>query len=138
MEQKDYLLREIEKMGTLLKEILLSVAGKKSNPIITPEAIINETHKKLLEGSTFSLCEFIKMNNTQAINYLKSQSGIDIINMELLSSLLEELGLNCNSSKRSLLFEKSLLTLEYCMGKDKTFSFERENRVRRLKSFTQH
>jgi hypothetical protein len=134
MEQKDYMLREIQKIGSLLKAILSKLFLKDSPTAIGIVNYYEESKNELMKYASFQLNEFVEMSNLDAIKYLENQSGFNLENIEQLSIVLEELGLKENTRLRKLLFEKSLLTTEYCMSKDKTFSFEREGRMQRVKA----
>jgi hypothetical protein len=137
MEQKDYFLREIEKIGSLLKAIFSKISKNTGETSISVEKQFEETKNELFESFDFDLLEFINLKNEEVINYLENKTGLNVVNIELLSSILEKLGLNDKSERKKHLFEKSLLTIEYCKNKDKTFSFERDDRIERLKSFLQ-
>jgi len=137
MEQKDYFLREIEKIGSLLKAIISKNSRNKDETSIKIDNQFDETKNELIDSFNFNLLEFINMNNDEAISYLENKTGFNLVNIELLSRILEELGLNDNSDRKYALLKKSLLIIEYCKSKDKTFSFEREEKIQRLNSSIQ-
>jgi len=123
MEQKDYILREIDKMGVVLRAILTKIFGGNAINAVPEEKQVDEIKRELLEEVDFDLPGFIQMNDTQAIQYLKERQDFNIPNLKELARLLERLGEP----------RKALLILVYCRNTDRTYSFERENRIGRIK-----
>ncbi len=123
MEQKDYILREIEKMGVVLRAILTKIFGGNAMNAVPEENQVDEIKRELVEEVDFDLAGFLKMNDTQTIQYLKDRQDFNIQNLEDLAMILDSMGEP----------KKALLILVYCRNTDRTYSFERENRIRSLK-----
>lgn len=123
MEQKDYILREIEKMGVVLRAILSNFFGGNTINAVPEEKQIGEIKRELLEEMDFDIAGFIQMNDAQTIQYLKDRQDFNIPNLEELAMLLERLGEP----------KKALLVLLYCRNTDRTYSIERENRIRSIR-----
>lgn len=163
MEQKDYILREIEKLGMLLRAIVTRVFGGNANNALPEEKQFEEVTSALLENADFDLKAFIRMDDAQAIKYLKDRKDLNIRNLEDLALILEKLGTaepgaaepgtaepgtaeqGIKESQmaapdpqlaetRLLSLKKALLILAHCRDTDRTYSFERENRIGALKS----
>ena len=184
MEQRDYILREIEKLGMLLRAIVTRVFGGNANNAVPEEKQFDEVTEELLENAGFDLKAFIRMDDARAIKYLQDRRDFNIPNLEDLALILEKLGaadygaadhgaadpgatepdaadplateslppLPLNAEPgikeplmagpfelqlveiRSLLLKKALLILEHCRDTDRTYSFERESRIRALKT----
>jgi hypothetical protein len=132
MEQKDYLLREIEKIGVLLKALVAKLFGKESDLSIPGINRFEEVGNDLLEFAAFDMTSFLQMEHHEAIEYLKGFKGFNAGNIEHLSIILESLGADASPDRRASLLEKALLTLDYGIALDKTFIFEREHRRARL------
>jgi len=161
MEQKDYILREIEKLGMLLRAIVTRVFGGNANNTVPEEKQFEEVTSELLENADFDLKAFIRMDDVQAVKYLEDRRVFNIRNLEDLALILEKLaaaetgatdpaaaepgdeelaaakpGIKVpqQSETRLLPMKKALLILEHCRETDRTYSFERENRIGALKS----
>ena len=199
MEQRDYILREIEKLGMLLRAIVTRVFGGNANNAVPEEKQFDEVTEELLENAGFDLKAFIRMDDARAIKYLQDRRDFNIPNLEDLALILEKLGaadhgtadygtadygtadhgtadhgaadpgaaepevadplateplppLPLNAEPgikepqmagpfdlklveiRNLSLKKALLILEHCRDTDRTYSFERESRIRALKT----
>ena len=132
MEQKDYILREIEKMGMVLRAILNKFMGNTDNPAIQIEKQFEETKEMLYSNLDFDLEKFIAQNEKQSVDYISSFKGINIENLEILAEVLMRMGLQEKSGNRKSYLEKALQLLEYCKQKDKTYSFERERKIEEI------
>ena len=134
MEQRDYILREIEKIGVVLSAILQKFFGGKDNLAITLEARIEDSKGMLLNEINFDLDKFLELNVENSNEYICSLDGFNIENMELLAEYLYQIGLNDigGSSKKHL--EKALQLYELCNLKSKTYSFERETNIKAIKN----
>jgi len=164
MEQRDYILREIEKLGVILRAIMTKIFGGNANNPLPQEKQFEEVTQELLENANFDLRAFIRMDDARAIKYLEDRMDFNIPNLEDLALILEKLGvaepgateplppLSLNAEPgineplmagpfelqlveiRNLSLKKALLILEHCRDKDRTYSFERESRIGALKT----
>jgi hypothetical protein len=134
MEERDYLLREIEKMGKIFSAIRQMFFGGNGNLAITIENQIEESKSMLLYEANFNLDKFLYLNLEKSIDYICSFKGFNVENIELLAETLAQIGFhdNCNDSK--LYLEKGLLLYEFCNLKSQTFSFERDAKIKAIKS----
>jgi hypothetical protein len=92
MEQRDYILREIEKLGMLLRAIVTRVFGGNANNAVPEEKQFDEVTEELLENAGFDLKAFIRMDDARAIKYLQDRRDFNIPNLEDLALILEKLG----------------------------------------------
>lgn len=129
MEQKDYLLREIEKIGLLLRMILNTLVGKEENYAIQIEKQFEETNELLLNEVGFDLDKFLSLEKSEIEQYLSKFEGVKGANIELFADILKEFGTRTKSAKNREFLDKALKLYELCNSKDKTFSFERENKI---------
>ncbi len=164
MEQRDYILREIEKLGVILRAIMTKIFGGNANNPLPQEKQFEEVTQELLENANFDLRAFIRMDDARAIKYLEDRMDFNIPNLEDLALILEKLGvaepgateplppLSLNAEPgineplmagpfelqlveiRYLSLKKALLILEHCRDTDHTYSFERESRIGALKT----
>ena len=129
MEQKDYILREIEKIGMVLRAILKKLTGSSDNPAIQIEKQFEETKEMLASQMDFDLEDFIAQNEADSMHYLSQFKGINLENIESLAKVLMQMGLQSDSTHKKTYLEKALNLFIYCNQTDKTFSFEREENI---------
>ena len=134
MEQRDYILREIEKIGAILSAICQKIFGGNDNLSITLEKQIENAKSMLLNEVNFDLDNFLDLNMEASNEYLCSFQGFSIENIELLAEFIFQTGFqdNCDNSRKYL--EKALQLYELCNLKSKTFSFEREANIKAIKN----
>ena len=137
MEQKDYLLKEIEKIGIILGAILQKILGGKENIAITVEHRIENAKGMLLNGINFDLDKFLDLNIEESDEYIFRFAGFNIENIDLLAKCFSEMGFtdNCDNSKKYL--EKALQLYDLCNLKSKTYSLERETNINAIKNALQ-
>lgn len=133
MEQKDYLLREIEKLGMLLRAILNSLIGRDENLAIKAEPHFEETKELLLNETGFDIDRFLTLDEPESEAYMAHFHGINVVNLELLAEVIFLIGINDKSETKSSVLQKALLLFELCNLTDKTFSVDRENQIRKIK-----
>lgn len=135
MEQKDYLLREIEKIGMVLQAILNRLTGKGGNTAITLENSFEDTSELLLKDVEFDLPIFLESDESESRDYLARFKGMNTANLELLAEILYQTGVNEQEDKKCVFLKKAIMLYELCESSDKTFSFERERKIKVIKSF---
>ena len=69
--------------------------------------------------------------------YLSDENDLNVENIELLALTLSDLGLNSKSPDSAGLLEKALQLYEICNRRDKTFSFDREASMNRIRNALQ-
>lgn len=92
MEQRDYILREIEKLGMILRAIMTKIFGGNANNPLPEVKQFEEVTEELLENAGFDLKAFIRMDDDLAIKYLEDRRDFNIPNLEDLALILEKLG----------------------------------------------
>jgi hypothetical protein len=134
MEQKDYLLREIEKIGLIVSAIRQKIFGGKGNLAITLENQIENAKSMLLNEINFDFDKFLNLNTNESNEYILNFAGFSVENIELLAECLSETGFsdNCDNSKKYL--EKTLQLYNLCNLKSKTYSVERETNINAIKN----
>jgi len=134
MQQKDYLLREIEKMGLLLKMIFNKIAGKKENYALTVENQFEEEKELLLHETGFNIDVFLLIEESGIEHYISKFDGIRGSNIELLADILKAMGEKTDSAKTKEYLKRALRLYELCNSIDKTFSFDRERKIKEINS----
>ena len=138
MEQKDYLLREIEKIGLILSSIRQKFLGKKDNLAINLEKHVNEAKGMLLQEINFDLDKFLLLNNEELNIYLSKFEGFNMDNIEHLAEFISQLGFVDKSESSKEYLEKALQLYELCNLKSKTYSLEREKKISMIRNALQN
>jgi uncharacterized protein YciU (UPF0263 family) len=134
MEQKDYLLREIEKIGLMLRMIISKLRLKGDNPVITMKTQFEEAKELMLQEAGFDIEEFLKLDINSVEQYMSKFAGFRTANIELLADVLKEMGVSSEPKMAKILWEKALRLYQICNSLDKTFSFERENKIDEIRN----
>lgn len=133
MEQKDYLLREIEKIGLIIRHIWQKLFGGNENTSLTVEKKINDVSEMLLNETGFDLNKFMLLNTQESNDYIVDFKGFSVENIELLADLMTQICFQRNSSDSKIYLEKALQLYELCNLKSSTYSLTRENKIDALK-----
>jgi len=134
MEQKDYLLREIEKIGLLLKLIFNKMTGKEAHQAKTAENQSEEAKELMLREIGFDLELFLSMSETEMGPFLSGFKGMNVSNIELLADIIKAMGMDADAAISQGYLQVALSLYSLCNSSDKTFSFDRENKIRVLKN----
>ena len=134
MEQKDYLMREIEKIGLLLRSILGSLTNKNENLSIEITNPFAQTKELLINEINFDLEKFLILDESATKEYLSNFTGINSSNLDLLAEIVFQFGISEQSDKKRIFLEKALQLYELCSNTDKTFSSARERRINEIKN----
>jgi hypothetical protein len=132
MEQRDYILREIEKIGAMIMGLPGKMIPMKEKGFLDEDewAELNDTIK---ENLNFDLDRLILIPSYQLDQWLTRDLGFDENNIELLADLLVDMA-SVNNQEESVLKEKAIALYELANQKSKTFSMERAAKIRRLRS----
>lgn len=131
MEQKDYILREIEKISVMLRGILGWIAKRKDEQVHDQ---YDEVRKELIEAARIDLEEFIHQDINNVDKVLSRVSGFNSLNIECFADILAELEIPSDKEKEVLFKEKAIALYEYVNRIENTFSFDRESKVARLRA----
>ena len=133
MEQKDYILREMEKIRLIIAAIRQKLWGDKENLAITLEKHVEEAKGMLLNGADFDLDMFLNLNEEESKTYIDCFKGFSIENIELLAEDIFRIGFEKKSDNSKKYLEKALQLYELCKTKSKTYSLEREAKTDAIK-----
>ena len=130
MEQRDYILREIEKIGAMLSALLFGVNYNS----IKLETQIENAKEMMLNETNFDLYKFLDFNTEEANKYICGFKEFNNNNIELLANCLFQIGFSDNCDNPQKYLEKSLQLYELCNTNSQTFSFERETNIKEIKN----
>ena len=134
MVQRDYILREIEKMGAIINAFRQKIFGGSENLAITLEKQIENSKEMLLNEMNFDFDKFLTLNTEDSNEYISGFEGFSVENIELLADCLSQIGFDDNCDNSKIYLEKSLQLYELCNLKSKTYSFEREANISVIKN----
>jgi hypothetical protein len=138
LEQKDYILREIEKIGLIISAIRQKLFGGKGSLSLTIESEINTASAMLLDESDFNLNKFLTLNIEESNEYICSFKGFSNENIELLADFIFDICISDTSIDSKKYLKKALQLYELCNSKSKTYSLKRENKIQTIKNAPQH
>lgn len=134
MEQKDYLLREIEKIGLIINAIRQKLFGGKGNLALTVENQFETLKEMLLTETNFDFDKLLSLNAEESEEYICSFKGFSAENIEHLAECISDICLSDNYRGSKMYLEKALQLYELCNSKSKTYSLERETIINSIKS----
>lgn len=134
MEQKDYLLREIEKIGLIIRAIRQRLFGGKDSLAINLNQQLEVEKGMLFRELNFDLDEFLQLDTEETSNYLNKYEGFNVENIECLAEFISQIGLNEKFDQSIISLEKSLQLYELVNRKSKTYSTEREKKITTIKN----
>jgi hypothetical protein len=129
MEQEDYLLREIEKIGTLLKMIFDKIAGKGGNRTTVFQKQIEDAKGLLVNETGFDINLFVSLKESEMEQYIFKFQGINSSNIELLADVIKVIGMSGVPPNSKKYLRSALKLYDFCSSSDKTFSVERQNKI---------
>jgi hypothetical protein len=134
MEQEDYLLRGIEKMGAVLRAILNRLTGTKGNIAFTTENAFEQTSEELNRELGFDLSRFISLDKADSDDYLSRFEGMNTANLESLAEIIYQTAGEESVARKRILLDKALQIYHLCETNDKTFSFDRGQRIKAIQN----
>ena len=134
MEQKDYLLREIEKIGIIIRAMLQKFFEKQDNLAIRPEKQLEDAKGMLFKDLSFDLDKFILLDNEASTIYLSSFEGFNVENIEHLAVFIAQIGFNGETGNSETYLEKALYLYELCNVKSKSYSVKRAANIQDIQN----
>lgn len=135
MEQKDYILREIEKIGLMLKMLIDKLKLRKLNEPETLESHVTESVQMISEEMGFEMERYLELGEDEGHYYLMNLKGYSVPNLELLADLLSAMGKETGKEEGSGYLKGALKLYESCTGLDRTYSAEREEKITDTRNF---
>ncbi len=134
MQQEDYILREIEKIGTIFHVIRLKLFGGSDNLSITIEKQV-DVMSEMLKEINFDFDKFIALNEKETENYLKKFEGFNLDNIEKFADCLYDMGSNGINKLSEKYLIKALELFQMLNVTSETYSFEREKKILQIKRY---
>jgi hypothetical protein len=133
MEQRDYLLRQIELMAQTLTNLIRRLLGLKE---INEEEAEQATDEMLKENLNISIAEILNTPIDKLVDLILSKESIHVTNIDLFAEILV---INAKASgdlqrKRKLL-ERAQTLYNWLDKKSGTFSIERHQKMNEIENY---
>lgn len=132
MEQKDYLLREIEKIGLMISMLLEKIRHKEGKEEATYEEQENEVSGWLKKEMGFEIADFNSLPDSEEEPYLRGLHGFSSPNLELLGDLLMAMGIEAGGSSGSPYLKGARKIFTRIELLDRSYSIERQEKIEKL------
>ncbi|MDR0363629.1 MAG: hypothetical protein LBH92_01185 [Bacteroidales bacterium] len=127
-------MREIERIGIIMRSILNKLFGGRENFSVTFERQIEDTKGALLNEIDFDLDKFMRLNDEESNEYIAYFKELNIENVELLAKIISQIGFGASSGSSKEYLRKALRLYEYCNVQDKVYSFDREENMNKIQT----
>ena len=129
MEQRDFILREIERLGQMLNAIRKKLFGGEDQLAISVEKEIDDAKGMLLKELKLDLDKLLLMSMEETAKYLDNFKGFNATNIESMAEYMAQIGFSMESQESKIYLEKALHLYELTNLKSETYSMERENKI---------
>lgn len=128
MEQRDYILREIEKIHVVLQALLGRITGGSTDlPPLNEE--FEQLNKQVINDTRVDLNVLLNSGANQLDNIFKKEYGYSEANIELFADMLAEMARKAEGSLKDQLNQKALETYDYVDALSNSFSFNRRKKM---------
>jgi hypothetical protein len=134
MQQSDYILREIEKIGAMIMGMIGKMRRRKEEGEQSNEDEFSEWKVELRENASLDLDVLLHTELQDFATFFERQKGYNEANTELIADLLVQIAKNPIGYDARELKMKALEIYQYLDTSSKTYSFERVNKIKQLKN----
>ena len=132
MEQRDYLLRQIELMAETLANLIRRLLGLKE---INEEEAQQATDEMLKENLNISITEIMNTPLDKVADIIMEREGIHETNIHLFAEVLFlNAGVSKDPVRKRKLYERSLELYNWLDRKSGTFSIERHQKMNEIRN----
>lgn len=140
MQQEDWLIRQINQLGRVLGKILADLLGLKTKGQVGEG--IEAAEQALKSELDLDINELAAMPADRFIITLREGNQFSDENLEMLADILltiaDELNqIDTDNEKKKKLYEKALIIYEHLDKTGSTYSFERHNKIEKIKNHRQ-
>lgn len=139
MEQRDYLMRQIEQAGKVLAKVMADLTGLKNQGKLHEG--IEQAEQSLRDEMDLSIENLTGIPLDQMIHALMEKEHMFAENFEQLADLLVEVaegyGQQGSLEKSKALYQRALALYEYVDEAGSAFSFNRHSKMQKIKELLQ-
>ena len=127
MQQRDYILREIEKISVLILGMIGRLRRIETGKQFEQER--ESLYKDVQEATGMTINKLLEVDIDDMEQLLTRENGFDNTNIDMLSELLYEFSFHLEKDERELCIRKAIFILEWLSQEERTFDLERERRL---------
>jgi len=134
MQQRDFLMRQIEQMAQAFATLIRKLLGMKTEN--TEEEAQLATNELLKDQLSTSIQELLNIPVEAISEFIVKEKGLDESNLEVFADVLV-LNAKVKSvhSDQVKLYKIALEVYQWIDNKSRTFSMERQNKIRKIEEF---
>jgi len=129
MVQKDYILAEIEKIGTLMRMLVNRLRGLGDKIGAQEFRVVQDTKEKLLNDLGMDVDLFCDLSQNDVVEYLDKIQGFNVSNIEMLARLIYYMADQSQDPIKFKYLQTALNLYAICNSMDRTFSLDREYQI---------
>lgn len=135
METRDFLLRQIEQLGAVLRRLLAGISGHKYPD--DQSTSIDSTQQALSEVLDLEPGTLPSLSPEELLRALHANKGVSEENQDLLADILSTMAENATDSQQAQAYRRQALALlEQLNATSSTYDLERHGKVALLRSLT--
>ena len=132
MQQKDYILREIEKISVMIMGLLSKMVKRSKENKVLDEKEFKDISQSMLSEGNFNIEAFLNIEEDQFDSYFKLDHGFDSKNTELIGDFLAMMAEIALFEQKKLYLTKAKQIYSYIDLTTKTFSVDRVTKMNNL------
>lgn len=129
MEQRDYLLREIAKIGDMLRYFVKRLTEQKDKK--EEEEFTEQIDTELFNDLGVEMNEFLKLTDQKVYELIEKNAGLNSENMEILGDLLNGLAM-VDEENQNRYYQKALLIYQYINRNSDTYNMSISEKISQL------
>ena len=134
MQQRDFLMRQIEQMAQAFAALIRRLLGMKTEN--TEKETELATNELLKEQLNTSIKELLSIPIGEISEFIVKEKGLDESNLEVFADLLIlNAKVKSNHTDQLKLYKIALEVYQWIDNKSRTFSMERQNKIREIEEF---
>ncbi|MDR2835626.1 MAG: hypothetical protein LBV69_05430 [Bacteroidales bacterium] len=131
MEQRDYLLRQVELIGQVLGKLLVRLFNLKNQK--QENSVIEITNEAISGDLGLDIKALIAIDTNDLIKMLETEKGFNNENLEKLTDIFFIIAESMKQEDRNQLNEKCLTMYEYLEVTDSTYSLNRHLKIEQIR-----
>ncbi len=118
----------------IISAIRQKLFGGSDDLSISIERQMDDLKGMFLDEAIFDIDMFLSSDVNESNEYILSNNGFSVENIEQLAGLLSQIALAKNSADSKKYLQKAMQLYELCNLKSKTYSIDREKSILRIKN----
>jgi len=131
MEQRDYLMRQVEEFGLILSKMLSKLLDLKVNGTES----IGAVNQIFTEELGFDINQLMDIPEDKWFDTLKTEKQYSFDNLERLADILLLVAENVHLNERNQLYRRCWMIYEYIDKSTKTYSFDRNFKMEKIRKY---